>query len=108
MSTVSRAMARNRLLTRQSSPAVQVRSTRGGDVPTVGGMTVGERIKARRLLRNWSVRYAASRAGISHATWSRIERGQQAADNRFVLADIAAALECSSAELVGVSVPAAD
>jgi transcriptional regulator with XRE-family HTH domain len=71
-------------------------------------MTVGERIKARRLLRGWSVRYAASRAGVSHATWSRIERGQQAADNRFVLADIAAALECSSAELVGVSVPAAD
>ncbi|WP_433382139.1 helix-turn-helix domain-containing protein [Actinoplanes sp. CA-142083] len=71
-------------------------------------MTVGERIKARRLLRGWSVRYAASRAGISHATWSRIERGQQAADNRFVLAEIAAALECSSAELVGVSVPAAD
>src|SRR5512138_1199035 len=71
-------------------------------------MTVGERIKARRLLRGWSVRHAASRAGISHATWSRIERGQQAADNRFMLADIAAAQECSSAEMVGVAVPAAD
>jgi transcriptional regulator with XRE-family HTH domain len=71
-------------------------------------MTVGERIRARRLLRGWSMRYAASRAGISHATWSRIERGRQAADNRFMLADIAAALECSSAELVGVAVPAAD
>jgi transcriptional regulator with XRE-family HTH domain len=59
-------------------------------------------------MRGWSVRHAASRAGISHATWSRIERGQQAADNRFVLAEIAAALECSTSELVGVSVPAAD
>src|SRR3954465_7554623 len=71
-------------------------------------LTIGERIQARRLLRGWSVRHAASRAGVSHATWSRIERGRQAADNRFMLADIAAALECSSAELVGVAVPAAD
>jgi transcriptional regulator with XRE-family HTH domain len=71
-------------------------------------LTIGERIQARRLLRGWSVRYAASRAGISHATWSRIERGRQAADNRFTVADIAMALECSPAELVGTSVPAAD
>ena len=71
-------------------------------------LTIGERIQARRLLRGWSVRYAASRAGISHATWSRIERGRQAADNRFMLADIAAALECSPDELAGTRVPAAD
>lgn len=70
--------------------------------------TIGERIQARRLLRGWSVRHAASRAGISHATWSRIERGRQAADNRFMLADIAAALECSPADLAGTPVPAAD
>jgi transcriptional regulator with XRE-family HTH domain len=70
--------------------------------------TIGDRIRARRLLRGWSVRFAASRAGISHATWSRIERGRQAADNRFVLADIAAALECSPADLAGTPVPAAD
>ena len=70
--------------------------------------TIGERIQARRLLRAWSVRHAASRAGISHATWSRIERGRQAADNRFMLADIAAALECSPADLAGTPVPAAD
>jgi hypothetical protein len=54
------------------------------------------------------MRYAASRAGISHATWSRIERGRQAADNRFMLADIAAALECSPADLAGMPVPASD
>jgi transcriptional regulator with XRE-family HTH domain len=71
-------------------------------------LTIGERIQARRLLRGWSVRFAASRAGISHASWSRIERGRQAADNRFTLAEIAAALECSPADLVGTPVPAAD
>src|SRR3954453_1253814 len=68
--------------------------------------TIGERIRHRRLLRGWSVRHAASRAGISHATWSRIERGLQAADNRFVLADIAAALEAPPADPAGVPVPA--
>ncbi|WP_127505255.1 helix-turn-helix domain-containing protein [Actinoplanes solisilvae] len=69
---------------------------------------VGERIRARRLLRGWSVRFAASRAGVSHATWSRIERGLQAADNRFTLADIAGALECAPADLAGTGVPAPD
>jgi transcriptional regulator with XRE-family HTH domain len=69
---------------------------------------VGERIRARRLLRGWSVRYAASRAGVSHATWSRIERGLQATDNRFMLADIAGALECAPADLADTGVPAPD
>jgi transcriptional regulator with XRE-family HTH domain len=69
---------------------------------------VGERIRARRMVRGWSVRFAASRAGVSHATWSRIERGIQAADNRFMLADIAGALECSPADLAGTGVPASD
>lgn len=73
-----------------------------------GDPAIGERIRARRLLRGWSIRYAASRAGISHATWSRIERGKQAADNRFTLADIAAGLDCAPGELTGVPVPAAD
>lgn len=70
--------------------------------------TIGERITARRLLRGLSVRYAATRAGMTHAAWSRIERGIQAADNRFVLADIAAALECAPVELTGVLLPTAD
>ncbi|BEL06206.1 helix-turn-helix transcriptional regulator [Actinoplanes sichuanensis] len=70
--------------------------------------TVGAEIRARRLLRGWSVRFAASRAGISHATWSRIERGLQTADNRFMLAGIAGALECTPAELAGAVVPAPD
>lgn len=71
-------------------------------------IAIGERIRVRRLLRGWSIRYAASRTGLSHATWSRIERGLQAADNRFVLAEIAAALECAPIDLTGVLVPAAD
>jgi transcriptional regulator with XRE-family HTH domain len=71
-------------------------------------LEVGQRIRARRLLRGWSVRHAASRAGVSHATWSRIERGLQTADNRFMLAGIAGALECAPADLAGVGVPAPD
>ncbi|WP_433826273.1 helix-turn-helix domain-containing protein [Actinoplanes sp. CA-015351] len=70
--------------------------------------SIGSRIQARRLLRGWSIRYAATRAGISHSTWSRIERGVQAADNRFILADLATALECSPAELAGTPIPASD
>lgn len=70
--------------------------------------TIGDRIRDRRLRRGWSIRYAASRAGVSHATWSRIERGLQAADNRFMLADLAGALDCSPAELAGTAVPAGD
>src|SRR5262249_61288005 len=61
--------------------------------------TIGQRIRDRRELRGWSVRHAADRAGISPSTWSRIERGLMSADNRFVLAEIAAALECSVSEL---------
>src|SRR3954447_22811847 len=80
----------------------------GMDRSTTRDMTIGERIKARRLLRTWSVRHAADRAGISHASWSRIERGLQTADNRFVLANIASALECSIIDLTGTPVPSTD
>jgi transcriptional regulator with XRE-family HTH domain len=68
--------------------------------------TIGQRIAARRNLRGWSISYAASRAGIAHSTWSRIERGLRGADNRFMLAQIAAALDCSTMDLVGQPVPA--
>ncbi|MFY1689082.1 helix-turn-helix domain-containing protein [Plantactinospora sp. WMMB782] len=61
---------------------------------------MGDRIRARRELRGWSIRYAASRAGISHTSWSRIERGQQRTD-RYMVVDLAAALECSVVELTG-------
>jgi transcriptional regulator with XRE-family HTH domain len=69
--------------------------------------SIGERIKTRRDLRRWSVRKAATRAGIAHTTWSRIERGELRTD-RYMVADIAAALECSVVDLTGQPYPPAD
>jgi transcriptional regulator with XRE-family HTH domain len=69
--------------------------------------SIGERIQARRELRRWSIRHAASRAGIAHTTWSRIERGELRTD-RYMVADIAAALECSITDLTGQPYTPAD
>jgi transcriptional regulator with XRE-family HTH domain len=69
---------------------------------------IGGRIRTRRKLRGWSMRYAADRAGISASTWSRIERGLMSVDNRFLLADIARALSCSVADLAGHPAVASD
>lgn len=69
--------------------------------------SVGERLRARRELRGWSVRHAASRAGVAHTTWSRIEHGTLRTD-RYMIADLAAALECSISDLTGQPFPAAD
>ncbi|WP_323373956.1 helix-turn-helix domain-containing protein [Plantactinospora alkalitolerans] len=68
---------------------------------------MGDRIRARRELHRWSIRHAASRAGISHTSWSRIERGQQRTD-RYMVVDLAAALECSVVELTGQPYAPAD
>ncbi|MFG1803497.1 helix-turn-helix domain-containing protein [Micromonospora carbonacea] len=68
---------------------------------------MGDRIRARRELRGWSIRHAASRAGISHTSWSRIERGQQRTD-RYMVVDLAAALECSVVDLTGQAYTPAD
>jgi transcriptional regulator with XRE-family HTH domain len=62
--------------------------------------SIGDRIRIRRELRRWSIRHAASRAGIAHTTWSRIERGELRTD-RYMIADIAAALECSVTDVTG-------
>lgn len=62
---------------------------------------IGQLIRERRKLRGLSVRAAAGLAGISDASWSRIENGKQGADNRFVIAQIAAALKCPVSELTG-------
>jgi transcriptional regulator with XRE-family HTH domain len=69
--------------------------------------SIGERIRNRRQLRGWSIRFAASRAGIAHTTWSRIERGELRTD-RYMVADIAAALECSVVDLTGQPYAPAD
>ncbi|WP_229398576.1 helix-turn-helix domain-containing protein [Micromonospora okii] len=68
---------------------------------------MGDRIRARRELRGWSIRHAASRAGISHTSWSRIERGKQRTD-RYMVVDLAAALECSVIDLTGQPYTPAD
>ncbi|MBM0275264.1 helix-turn-helix transcriptional regulator [Micromonospora sp. STR1s_6] len=75
--------------------------------PIPADPSIGDRIRARRELRGWSVRYAASRAGISHTSWSRIERGQQRTD-RYMVVDLAAALECSVVDLTGQAYTPAD
>jgi transcriptional regulator with XRE-family HTH domain len=65
-------------------------------------VAVGQRIRDRRTLLRWTVRYAADRAGISHSTLSRIERGEISADNRITLARIAEALKCPVTDLTGL------
>lgn len=67
--------------------------------------TVGERIRDRRELLGLSMRTAADRAGINHGTLGRIERGDNPATNRFIIANIAAALKCSTDHLTGVATP---
>lgn len=62
--------------------------------PTPREPTLGERIRHRRTLLGYSIRGAAARACIPHTTWSRIERGDLPADNRFTLTAIAEALSC--------------
>jgi transcriptional regulator with XRE-family HTH domain len=60
--------------------------------PQVATEPIGERLRMHRLQRNWSIRHAASLAGISHVQWGRLERGERSADNRFMLAALAKAL----------------
>jgi transcriptional regulator with XRE-family HTH domain len=75
--------------------------------PIPADPSIGDRIRARRQLRGWSVRHAASRAGISHTSWSRIEHGKQRTD-RYLVVDLAAALECSVTDLTGQPYATAD
>jgi transcriptional regulator with XRE-family HTH domain len=62
--------------------------------------SIGDRIRTRREMRGWSMRHAADRAGVAHTTWSRIERGELRTD-RYMIADLAAALECAITDLTG-------
>lgn len=70
--------------------------------------TIGARIAALRKRRGWSGRFLASRAGINASTLSRLERGLRSASNRYLLSDLAAALECSVVDITGQPYPAAD
>lgn len=66
---------------------------------------VGERIHARRQELGYSLRRAAALAGIPHSTLTRIEKGEIGSANRFIIANIAAALKCHVDYLTGVVVP---
>lgn len=70
--------------------------------------TIGARIAVLRERRGWSGRFLASRAGISASTLSRIERGERSANNRYLIQDLAAALECSVTDLTGQPYAPAD
>lgn len=71
--------------------------------------SIGTRIRAMRERRGWSIRYVASRAGgMSPSTLSRIERGLRTANNRYLLSDLAAALECSVVDITGQPYTAID
>jgi transcriptional regulator with XRE-family HTH domain len=72
---------------------------------TTNDPAIAQRIRERRTLLGWTVRFAANRAGISHSTWSRIERGAMSADNRFTLAAIAEALRCPVSTLTKLPDP---
>ncbi len=69
--------------------------------PQIATEPIGERLRMLRLQRNWSIRHAASLAGISHVQWGRLERGERSADNRFMLAALAKALNVPLSELTG-------
>lgn len=72
---------------------------------TLSDPAIGERIRDRRKLLGYSIRFAADRAGIAHTTWSRIERGVISADNRFTIAAIADALRCPVSALAQTPYP---
>lgn len=62
--------------------------------------SIGARIQARRQLRKWSIRQAAGLANVAPSTWLRIERGEMRTD-RYMIAELAAALDCTVSELTG-------
>lgn len=70
--------------------------------------TIGQRIRTKRNLRGLSVRQLADLSGISKSSLSRIEAGTQSVDNRNTLAALAKALQCSTADLVGLPQAPAD
>lgn len=69
---------------------------------------IGVRLRALRERRGWSIRFVASRADINASTLSRLERGLRSSSNRFLLHDLAAALECSVVDITGQPYPASD
>lgn len=75
---------------------------------TPAGESVGARIRTLRERREWSGRFLASRMNINPSTLSRIERGERSANNRYLIQDLAAALECSVTDITGQPYAPAD
>lgn len=63
--------------------------------------SIGQRLEALRKARKLSVRQVAQLAGINPSSLSRIERGLRPADNRYLVADLAIALECQVTDITG-------
>jgi transcriptional regulator with XRE-family HTH domain len=70
-------------------------------MPDNPAQSIGERMRTRRKARGWSLTVVADRAGISPGQLSRMERGLRGTNNRHHISEVAAALECSVAELTG-------
>jgi transcriptional regulator with XRE-family HTH domain len=66
---------------------------------------VGDRVRVRRQSLGLSLETCAGLAGINKSTLSRIERGINGGDNRFIIANLAKALRCPVEYLTGVVVP---
>ncbi len=69
-------------------------------------MTVGERIKARRISLGLSQEELGKRIGVTKSTVSLVERGEGMTTDR--LARYAKALECSVHDLLGFNEPVPD
>lgn len=63
-------------------------------------MSLGEFIKEKRNLKNWSQRDLAAKSGVSNAEISRIESGKRKEPSSSVLKDIASALDVPVEDLL--------
>ena len=63
-------------------------------------MSLGEFIKEKRNLKNWSQRDLAAKSGVSNAEISRIESGKRKEPSSSVLKDIAVALDVPVEDLL--------
>ncbi|HEX5493857.1 MAG TPA: helix-turn-helix domain-containing protein [Mycobacteriales bacterium] len=69
---------------------------------------LGDRVRHYRLLRGLSLRVCADLAGISAGWLSRVERGERSLERRSHIEALAAALQVSASELLGLPYQASD
>ncbi|MEO0361500.1 MAG: helix-turn-helix transcriptional regulator, partial [Pseudomonadota bacterium] len=61
--------------TRQAETLLRIAASDGGG-PRVAPLKLGERVRAIRRARNWTLEEAAQRAGLARSTLSKIENEQ--------------------------------